>query len=289
MTDAARRTHATLGDGCRLAYRLDGPEGAPVLLLVNSLGTALEMWTPQMAAFTAHVRVLRYDARGHGASDAPPGAYSLDRLGRDAVELLDAVGVERVHVCGLSLGGMVAQWLGVRAPERVDRLVLACTAAYLGPPAGWEQRIAMVRQEGMEALVAPVLGRWFTPAFRARAPEAVAPVHDMLLATPPDGYAGCCAALRDADLRPTTSLIACPVRLIAGVHDPVTPPERSDEIASALHGRAAGAEVVRLDAAHLANVEQPDAFARAVVAFLVPPDHRPTGIASPRSPSLTRA
>ncbi|GJG88072.1 hypothetical protein tb265_32530 [Gemmatimonadetes bacterium T265] len=258
-------THVTVGDGCRLAYRLDGPAGAPVLLLVNSLGTTLDAWAPQAAAFAGRFRVLRYDARGHGASDVPPGAYSLDRLGRDAVELLDALGIARAHVCGLSLGGMVGQWLGARAPARVGRLVLACTAPYMGPPAGWQERIDAVLREGMGAVVDGVLGRWFTPGFRARSPGAVAPVRAMLLSAAPAGYAGCCAAIRDMDLRPTAPLVTVPVRLVAGVHDPVTPPEQAAAIARALPG---GAEVVRLDAAHLANVEQPEAFARAVLDFL---------------------
>ena len=259
--------HVTLGDGCRLAYRLDGPEGAPVLVLSNSLGTHLQMWAPQIDAFAGLFRVLRYDSRGHGASDAPPGAYSLDRLGRDVVELLDALRLGRVHFCGLSKGGMVGQWLGMRAPERIGRLVLANTAAYMGPPSGWQQRIETVLRDGMHAITEAVLERWFTPQFRASAPGRVAAVRDMLLTTAPAGYAGCCAAIRDMDLRVTAPLVAVPTLLIAGARDPSTPPATAQELARLLPERP---RVVTLDAAHLSNVEQPDAFNRAVLDFLDP-------------------
>ena len=263
MSEARR--FVTLGDGCRLAYHLDGPPDAPVLLLSNSLGTTLEMWDPQLVAFTERFRVLRYDSRGHGASDAPAGAYSMDRLVRDAEELLDVLGIDQVHFCGLSKGGMVGQWLGVRAPGRLDRLVLANTAMYMGPPAGWQQRIDDVRREGMSMLAEVTAERWFTPAFRARAPETVTWVQSMLLATPPEGYAACCAAIRDMDLRPTAALITSPVLVVAGTADPSTPAERADELAAALRVEA---RVVRLEAAHLSNVEQPDAFTSAVLDFL---------------------
>ena len=262
---AEERALATVGDGCRLAYRLDGPPDAPVLVLSNSLGTAIEMWAPQLPALASRFRVLRYDVRGHGASDAPPGGYSLDRLGRDVLELLDGLGVERVHFCGLSLGGMLGQWLAVRAPERIDRLVLANTTAYMGPPAGWQERIDTVLRDGMDAIAEATMARWFTPEFRARAPGAVAEVRGRLVATSVTGYAGCCAAIRDMDLRPTAPLIARPALLVAGTADPSTPPERSDEIARAMR---ADARVVLLEAAHLSNVEQPDAFSRAVLDFL---------------------
>lgn len=265
MPHTEERSHALVGDGCRLAYRLDGPADAPVVVLSNSLGTALEMWTPQLPALAGRFRVLRYDGRGHGDSDAPPGGYSLDRLGRDVLELLDGLGLDRVHFCGLSLGGMLGQWLAVRAPERIDRLVLANTAAYMGPPAGWQERIDTVLRDGMGAVAEATLGRWFTAAFRERAPEVVAGVRGRFLATSVTGYAGCCAAIRDMDLRPTAPLIARPSLLVAGTADPSTPPERSDEIARAMR---ADARVVLLEAAHLSNVEQPREFSRAVLHFL---------------------
>jgi 3-oxoadipate enol-lactonase len=256
--------HIAVGDGCRLAYRLDGPEDAPVLVLSNSLGTTADLWAPQMPAFAQRFRVLRYDSRGHGGSDVPAGAYSIDRLGRDAVELLDALGLEQVGFCGVSLGGMVGQWLGVHAPDRLHGLVLANTAAYMGPPPNWQARIGTVKETGMTALTDGVLERWFTAGFRQRTPEAVAPVRAMLLACSPDGYASSCAAIRDMDQRPTARLITVPTLLISGLSDPATPP--SD--AAFLNRAIEGSRVVSLEAAHLSNIEQAEAFTAAVLAFI---------------------
>src|SRR5690606_4746144 len=155
----------TTDDDCRIAYRFDGPEDGPVLLLSNSLGTTMAMWAPQMAAFTARFRVLRYDRRGPGQSDSPAGGYSMDRLARDAVQLLDALNLETVDFCGLSKGGMIGQWLGVRAPERIRKLILANTSAYMGPPSGWQSRIEGVLANGMAPLAEASIARWFTPDF----------------------------------------------------------------------------------------------------------------------------
>jgi 3-oxoadipate enol-lactonase len=254
----------TTGDGCRIAYRLDGPEGAPVLLLSNSLGTAMAMWAQQVAAFSASHRVLRYDSRGHGASDAPAGAYSMDRLGRDVVELLDALGIGTVDFCGLSKGGMVGQWLGYRAPERLRRLILANTSPYMGPASAWDARIATVREAGMAATVEAVLERWFTPGFRAQGGDAIAPVRRMIEVTSPTGYIGCCAAIRDMDMRRTASLIAVPTLVIAGTADPATPVADG----AALVAAVAGARLATLEAAHLSNIEQAAGFTRLVLDFL---------------------
>lgn len=252
------------GDGCRIAWRFDGPEDAPVLLLSNSLGTDRTMWAPQMAAWSRRFRVLRYDSRGHGASDAPVGAYSMDRLGRDAVELLDALDLPKVHFCGLSKGGMVGQWLGIRAPERLHRLVLANTSAYMGPPSNWDARIASVLKDGMRPLAEASVERWFTRAFAQNTPDVIAPIRDVLLATNPTGYAGCCAAIRDMDMRRTVRLIYVPTLVIGGNHDPATPPPHSEALAKSIdHARLA-----MFEAAHLANVEVPDQFADAVLGFL---------------------
>ncbi len=252
-------------DGCQLAYRLDGPEGAPVLVLANSLGTNREMWAPQLASFAAHFRVLRYDMRGHGESDAPPGAYSLDRLGRDVLELMDGLKISRAHFCGVSLGGMVGQWLGVQAPDRLERLILANTTAYLGPPSGWQTRIRLVLTEGMEAVTENLLPRWFTPAFLSSRHPEVERLRTMLLGTPASGYAGCCAAIRDMDLRPMSGLIQVPTQVILGTQDPATPPAMAEALARAMPKPT---QVVRLEAAHLSNIEQPDGFNRAVLGFL---------------------
>lgn len=255
----------TLGDGCRLAFRWDGPADAPVLMLSNSLGTDMGMWDPQIERWSADFRVLRYDHRGHGRSDVPPGAYSLDRLGRDAVELLDALGLDRVDFCGLSLGGMVGQWLGIREGQRLRRLVLANTSSRMGPPSAWDARIDLVRREGMAAVARASVERWFTQDFAASHADVIARIVAMLEATDPAGYAGCCAAIRDMDMRRTAALITVPTLVIGGTLDPATPPAHAQALASTV----AGAGLTMLDAAHLANVECAQAFADAVCGFLL--------------------
>ena len=170
-----------MGDGCRIAYRFDGRDDLPVLVLSNSLGTNMDMWAPQVETLVPHYRLLRYDTRGHGRSDAPPGAYSLERLGFDVLELLDQLGLQRVRFCGLSLGGMIGQWLGVRAPERIERLVLANTAASMGPREDWQQRIDLVLRDGLGAVADASLARWLTPAFRAHAPAVLDALRETLL------------------------------------------------------------------------------------------------------------
>ncbi len=256
--------HVTIGDGCRIAYRFDGPEDAPILLLSNSLGTDMGMWAPQIAAWTARFRLLRYDQRGHGQSDAPTGGYSMDRLGRDVSELLDALHIDRVDFCGLSLGGMTGQWLGIREPARLRRLVLANTSAFMGPPTAWDARILMVLEQGMAPLAQASVDRWFTPGFAAAAPASIAPIGAMLQATPPQGYAGCCAAIRDMDMRRMLPLIETPTLVIGGSEDPATPPPHSEGLAQAI----GDADLVMLKAAHLSNVELPAAFGQAVLDFL---------------------
>ena len=254
----------TTGDGCRIAYRFDGPQDAPILLLSNSLGTDMAMWEPQMAAWTQAFRVLRYDQRGHGASDAPVGGYSIDRLGRDVIELLDALNIESVDFCGLSLGGMIGQWLGIREPGRLRRLVLANTSSFMGPPSAWDARIDLVRREGMAPLAQASVERWFTTAFAAAQPQAIVPIAMMLQATDSQGYAGCCAAIRDMDMRRPAALIEVPTLVIGGSQDPATPPPHSEALAKAIMG----AKLIMLPAAHLANVECSEAFGAAVTEHL---------------------
>ncbi|HLU59362.1 MAG TPA: alpha/beta fold hydrolase [Pseudonocardia sp.] len=254
----------TTGDGVRIAYRLDGDPDRPVLLLSNSIGADLHMWDGQVPALTEHFRLLRYDARGHGASDAPSGPYSLDRLGRDVVELLDALGLQRVHVLGLSLGGIVAQWLGIHLPERVDRLVLSNTAAYLGPPQRWDQPIAdLLAAPDMRDTAQTFLRNWFPPHL-LDGDEVVEGFRRTLLATPPEGVAGSWAAVRDYDLRRTASLITSPTLVIAGEHDTVTSAAHGEELAAIVPG----ARLVLLPTVHMANVEAPVEFLDAVIGFL---------------------
>ena len=251
-------------DGCKLSFTVTGLEQAPALLLLNALGTTTDLWAAQTAPFSRVLRVVRYDTRGHGGSDAPAGDYALDRLGRDALAVLDAAGARRAHVCGVSLGGLVALWLARHAPERVDRVVAANTGARVGTPEMWRQRIAAARAEGMAALAEPALRRWFTERFRQTDPATVHRFRSMIAACPVDGYAGCCAALRDADLRDDLPRIAAPTLVVTGTHDPATPPSLGEGIRKAV----AGARGVELDAAHLANVERPEAFNAAVIEFL---------------------
>lgn len=251
-------------NGIRLHYRFDGPEDAPVLLLSNSLGTNLGMWAGQMPALTARYRVLRYDSRGHGRSTAPAGAYTIDQLGNDAVALLDHLGLAKVAFCGLSKGGMVGMWLGINAPDRVGKLALTNTAPHLPPAENWDLRIRTVTEQGMTAITEGVVGRWFTQGFQERAPAEVEPIRQMLLATDPVGYCGCCHAIRDMDLRGGLGRITAPVLVIGGSLDPSTPPHHSEEIAQ----RIEGSKLVMLEAAHLSNIEQREAYTAALLGFL---------------------
>lgn len=263
--DSQTLTAITTGDGVRIAYRFDGDQDKPVLLLSNSIGTDLHMWDGQVRALTEHFRLLRYDARGHGASDAPSGPYSLDRLGRDVVELLDALDLRRVHVLGLSLGGIVAQWLGIHVPERVERLVLSNTAAHLGPPRQWDQPIAeLLAAPDMRATAETFLRNWFPASMLRENNEVVESFRRTLLATEREGVAGSWAAVRDSDLRRTAALIPTPTLVIAGEHDTVTSARHGEELAATIPG----ARFTVLPTVHLANIEgQPD-FLDAVVAFL---------------------
>lgn len=253
-----------LDDGCHLNYRVDGPADAQPLVLSNSLGTAIPLWEPQMARLSQRYRVIRYDSRGHGASDAPAGAYSLERLGQDVLTLLDELDIYRAHFCGLSLGGMVGQWLGANAGPRLERLVLANTAAYMGPPDGWQVRMDLVSAGGMAAVTDGVIERWFTPDFIAGHPDTIDGIRRLLLATKPQGYVGCCAVVRDMDQRPHLSGITVPTLLIGGTADPATPPAKIQELAAGIPDN----RVVMLDAAHLTNVAQADAFNQALLDFL---------------------
>lgn len=244
-----------------VAWEMDGPPDAPVVVLSNSLGSTRSMWDPQVPALARRFRVLRYDHRGHGDSPAPPGPYSLDDLGGDVLALLDGLDIPRAHLCGLSLGGMAAMWVAARAPQRVERLVLCCTAHRLEPGA-WAERAATVRRHGTGAVAESVVGRWFTPAFAAANPEAVRAARATVEATPAEGYASCCDAIRTMDLSGDLARIEAPTLVVAGAQDPATPPECARRIAAGIpDARCAVLE----SAAHLANVER----AREVTALLL--------------------
>src|SRR5271170_6931941 len=248
----------------RTHYRWDGPDDKPVLLFANGLGTNLTMWDGQIAEFSRHFRVLRYDARGHGESSVPPGPYSIEQLGRDTLALIDALGVESCFFCGLSMGGAIGQWLGVNAPGRVRKLVLCNTAAKIGTAESWNTRIDLVLKSGVAAAIPLVLDRWFTPAFQKNAPDVVARTREMFVATDPAGYVAGCAAVRDMDQREMIHEIKVPTLIVSGTYDAVAPPAEGKFLAESI----AEAKYVELPAAHLSNVEAPAEFASAVMGFL---------------------
>jgi 3-oxoadipate enol-lactonase len=237
---------------------LTGPADAPVLMLGNSLGTTLSMWDGVAGALAGRFRLLRFDHRGHGGSAVPAGPYELAELGRDALALLDALGLDRVGYCGLSLGGMVGMWLAAHAPGRIDRLALCCTSAWLPPAEGWRERAARVRAGGTAAVADMVLDRWFSDGWSAGHPAEVRRARAMLLSVPPEGYAGCCEAIAGMDLRADLASIATDTLVVAGANDAATPPAHGEAIAAAVpHARLA----VLPGPAHLAAVEEPDALA----------------------------
>lgn len=256
---------ATVAAGdLRVRYEAAGPPGAPVVVLSHSLGTDLGMWEPQVPALARRLRVLRYDTRGHGGTTVTPGAYTLAQLAEDVLRLLDALDVAQAHFCGLSMGGLIGMWLGAHARGRVRRLVLSNTAARIGTVEGWNERIASVRARGMESVAAAVAERWFSREFRARSPAAVARARAWLGSTAPDGYAGCCAAIRDADERADVRAITAPTLVIAGSRDPSTPPAEGRRLAEAIPG----ARYVELPASHLAGLEAAEAFTSELTGFL---------------------
>jgi 3-oxoadipate enol-lactonase / 4-carboxymuconolactone decarboxylase len=250
--------------GASIHYRLDGPAAAPVLVLANSLGTTLSLWEPQIPRLSGMLRVLRFDQRGHGGSSAPAGPYSIDDLGGDLVALLDALGIDRAALCGISLGGMTAMWVAAHHPERVSTLVAACTAAELGPAAAWRERANTVRASGMAILEELLFERWFPASARAARPELRTMVATMLAGCDADGYASCCEAIATMDLRPALGSVQCPALVIAGAEDPVTTPAIGLDLA----GDLGAGLVVIAGAGHLANVVAPDAFTDAVEAHV---------------------
>lgn len=255
-----------LADG-ELNYRFDGPVDAPVLVLSNSLGTTLEMWDSQVPVFSERFRVLRYDTRGHGGSSVTPGPYSIEQLGRDVLALVDSLGIDRFAFCGLSMGGLIGQWLGINAGERLTRLVICNTGAKIGTEEVWNDRIDTVlegREQAMRDMRDASVSRWFTPTFAARQPVQVNRITQMIASTSPAGYAANCAAVRDADYREQLSSINVPTLIVCGSKDPVTTIEHGRFIEQ----RVTNAELVEFEAAHLSNVEAGKHFTHRVMDFL---------------------
>ena len=243
---------------------VEGKADGPVLLFSNSLSSNLSMWDPQAEALKESFRIIRYDSRGHGKSVAKPEPYSIGQLGRDALAILDAHRIEKAHFCGLSKGGMVGQWLLTHHPDRIGKAVLANTAAQMAPPELWNGRIRNVSQNGMAAIVEATIERWFTKGFIAAAPKTMDGVRRMIASTPAQGYCGCCAAIRDMDQREAIRAITNPVLLISGAHDPATTPA----MMHLMKERIKGAEWLSLEASHISNLEQPEAFTSALREFL---------------------
>ena len=254
-------------NGTTLNVRLDGPADGPVLVFSNSLATSMAMWDDQVSRLQERYRILRYDNRGHGGSKPTPGPYTLDLLARDVVGLLDALDIESVSVCGLSMGGMIGQWLGINAPERVDRLILSNTACFFPNKEMWRERIEMAEQEGISAIAEVSIRRWFTPEYLAQpdSSQTVARVRSFINETRREGYLACCVAIRDMDFRDELERIKTPTLVIIGEKDPATLPEYGEVIA---RGIASARSVVIRDAAHLSNIQQADKFTQILLEFL---------------------
>lgn len=250
--------------GVRLHYRIDGESGAPPLLLSHALGASIDMWDPQMAAFSARFCVVRYDQRGHGRSEAPRGPWSIEMLAQDALDLLDSLSIPIAHFCGLSMGGQVGIWLGINARDRLDRLVLANTAARIGSAELWNARIDAVRTGGMASIAPAVLTRWFSQALMEQPTPIVAKMRATFEAMSAEAYASACAAVRDMDLRHALRRIHTPTLVIAGSDDVSTPPEEARYTTDHVEN----ARYVELQSSHFSNILSAPAFTQAVVQFL---------------------
>ena len=252
-------------DGCPIYVEVEGRDEAPALILSNSLGTNLRMWDDQAPEFAKHFRLVRYDRRGHGQSGVPQGPYSMERFGRDVLAIADALDIDTFNWCGLSMGGMVGQWLGANAPDRVEKLVLSNTNSFYPDKAPWNDRIKFVTEKGLAAMVDTNMQRWFTEGFRKRAPQAVDRMRDIFVTTKIPGYVACCQAIAAMDFRDSNTNIEAPTLVVVGSQDVATPPSAGE----AIRQQIKGAEIVSLDAAHISNMEQPEAYTKTVLNFLL--------------------
>jgi 3-oxoadipate enol-lactonase len=250
-------------NGASLRYQFDGPDRAPVVLLCNSLGTNLQMWDAQVPALSQTYQVLRYDSRGHGQSDATPGPYTIELLGKDAIGLLDALEIRRVLFCGLSLGGVIAQWLGVHARDRLNAIVISNSAAKIGNDDFWNKRIEKLREGGIAPVAEAQVLRWFTEKYIAANSPVIDRMKQMFVATPVDGYIATCEAIRDNDLRGSINHIQTPALVIAGTHDVVTPPADGKFMAVGIPE----AQYAEMNASHLSNIEDAANFTSTIMYF----------------------
>lgn len=248
----------------QIHYEWSGADTAPVLVFSNSLGTTLQMWDAQLADFSKHFRILRYDTRGHGQSSVTPGPYSIEQLSHDVLHLLDAFQLSQVSFCGLSMGGMTGMFLGAHEPSRFRKIVLCNTAAKIGTPESWNARIEAVQQRGMKAVTSAVIERWFTTSFRTTHATQARAMLSMLENSNPDGYVSNCAAVRDFDHRESLSAINLPALVLSGTHDPVATPADGRFLVE----RISGSRFVEVPAAHISNIEAQTEFNREVLSFL---------------------
>jgi 3-oxoadipate enol-lactonase len=254
-------------NGIQMNYELSGKKDASFVILSHSLGSSLAMWNPQMKALEPHFQVLRYDIRGHGRSEAPPGVYTLELLGEDAVALLDVLKIEKVHWIGLSMGGMIGQSVALNYPRRLKSLALCDTAAAIAPEAQpiWQERIDAVREKGVESQLEPTMERWFTPSFLKLNPYMLGVIRKEFLATPAQGYLGCIYAIRKLNYLDRLSTIKIPTLIMVGEDDLGTPVTASE----AMHQRIPSSKLVIIQSArHLSNVEQPEVFNNNLLTFL---------------------
>jgi 3-oxoadipate enol-lactonase len=254
-------------NGIDVYYEIHGKEGAPWLTLSHSLACSVRMWDEQIASFKDRYRILAYDTRGHGQSSAPAGDYTLEQLADDLKGLLEHLKISQTHYCGLSMGGMIGQTFALKYPGILQTLVLADTSSRIPPEAGpvWEERIKVAQTQGMQALVQPTLERWFTAPYRSAHPETMQRVGKLIADTPVPGYVGCCRAIPKLNLTARLKEIKVPIQIIVGADDQGTPVAMSQ----AIHDNAPGSRLDILpQAAHLSNIEQPQAFDRALGAFL---------------------
>ncbi|HEY3924333.1 MAG TPA: 3-oxoadipate enol-lactonase [Acidothermaceae bacterium] len=243
--------------------QIEGPKGAPAVVLISSIGMDRSLWREQMPVLR-QFRVVRFEQRGHGSDPVPPGPYSIADLGSDVVDILDDFELQQSALCGLSLGGLVAMWVAAHVPERVSALATACTSAFPGDPQKWATRAGQVRAGELRSIAVGNSERWFTPPFAATHQELLAELRGIVASNSSEGYAACCEALRDADLRDDLVKITAPTLVIAGTQDLAFPRQHAVD----LRDRIAGAELVEIEAAHIANLEAPDAFNAALLRLL---------------------
>lgn len=255
----------TTDDGCEIAYKIDGDSSKPVLVLSNSIATNLHMWDGQIEEFRKNFRIVRFDTRGHGLSDAPVGDYSIARMALDVIELLDYLNIEKANFCGLSLGGFIGQWMGIHASKRINKLILANTSPYLGPQQTWNEHIYKLRNKrNIDSFEEMFIGGWFPKKMIKNEKNTVLSFRKMIRSTSPTGLAGSFASVRDSDFRKTNTLIPIKTLIIAGKYDEVTKPEHSKLI----HSQIPNSELVVFSSVHLTNVEKKNEFEKLVLDFL---------------------